>query len=344
MKLFRPSRTVYWLASLIVITVAFFYFKSYTNNGSIVYVDNHPWLNQQEQFKIDSSTKPSGNIHLTLEPIDGSVPQGLYFFNLESKELQTFPIKENIPAITSEISTVDEDIIAFISWDANSLSQIFTIDTSNKLLKITDSSTLKLSPEWSFSGDDIAYSALELSKAGDFESLMPEDWDVYVTDLKGNETFISDGVYPKWSPNNEKILLMKNDGLYLYSSRGNLNKGKLVWKVVGGEALISSMRLDVSPDGKMLAWSNIESGEIVLININSWETADMSIYKRIPSESFWPVFSPDSKSLVVQEIDYNAVDSNPRLVIYNLNTFTRETVLDLSDFNQGKMFVSDWSK
>jgi len=54
------------------------------------------------------------------------------------------------------------------------------------------------------------------------------------------------------------------------------------------------------------------------------------------------MFSPDGKYLVVQEIDFNAESSNPRLIMYNVETSEKEFLLDLNEYEQFAMWINDW--
>ncbi len=293
---------------------------------------------------VDLSVEPEGKIYLTLKPIDGDLPQSLYSFDIETKKLEKlFADHEQGGFITMNKFLPwewdDEDIMAFVSLDEKGRSQIFVSEVGrDEIVMVTEGGAVtKANPEWSPHDEKIAFSTQEPS-----ESLSSEDWSVYVTDLmSGEETFISKGTYPKWSPDGKKLLIMKDDGLYLYDVKNN-KLNKKVWEVVDGETYIG-MKLGLSPDGNMLAWSNANSGRVVLFKISSWNPFTMSVHKQFETHAFWPVFSQDNRFLVVQEIDWTESDeTNPRLVIYDLATDKRETVLDLSDYEQEAMFVTDW--
>ena len=235
-----------------------------------------------------------------------------------------------------------EDVMAFVSLDEEERSQIFVSDISgDEVAMITEGGAVtKTNPEWSPHGEKIAFSTQESSTVSEFPS--PEDWSVYVMDLtNGEETFVGKGMYPKWSPDGKKLLIMKNDGLYLYDV-GDNKLNKRVWEVVDGETYIG-MKIGLSYDGSILAWTNANNGRVALFKISSWNPFAMGVHKQFETHAFWPVFSPDNRFLVVQEIDWTESDeTNPRLVVYDLATGNRETVLDLSDYEQEAMFVTDW--
>jgi len=293
---------------------------------------------------VDLSVKPEGKIYLTLKPVVGDLPQSLYFFDIGTKKLEKlFAAHEKGGFITTnKFLSGQEDIMTFVSLDDEERSQIFVSDISgDEVAMITEGGAVtKTNPEWSPHGEKIAFSTQESSTVSEFPS--PEDWSVYVMDLtNGEETFVGKGMYPKWSPDGKKLLIMKNDGLYLYDV-GDNKLNKRVWEVVDGETYIG-MKIGLSYDGSILAWTNANNGRVALFKISSWNPFAMGVHKQFETHAFWPVFSPDNRFLVVQEIDWTESDeTNPRLVVYDLATGNRETILDLSDYEQEAMFVTDW--
>jgi len=290
---------------------------------------------------IDLSVKPEGKIYLTLKPVVGDLPQSLYSFDIGTKKLEKLfaDHKKGGFITTNKFLSGQEDVMAFVSLDEEERSQIFVNDINgDEVIMITEGGAeTKTNPEWSADGEKIAFSTQEPS-----ESISPEEWSVYVMDLtSGEETFVSKGTYPKWSPDGKKLLIMKDDGLYLYDV-GDNKLNKRVWEVVDG-GTYTGMKIGLSPDGSMLAWTNANNGRVVLFKISSWNPFTIDVRKQFETHAFWPVFSQDNRFLVVQEIDWTESDeTNPRLVVYDLATGNRETVLDLSDYEQEAMFVTDW--
>ena len=329
---------IYLVIVLLVIALGVLIFTKSPFMGDIFQLPLFTEVDQKDSSFLKDVT---GKIHLTLQPIDRSLPQGLYFYDFESGLLERPSYKEGATLVTSKNSPNKENEFAFVARDLDGDSQVFTADLSSYGVKqITSSDTeLKLLPEWSPDGNMIAFSVGGTRPGAD--SSVPEDWKVYITDLDGREFFISNGIYPKWSPNGGYVLFMKNDGLYVH----DINRregGNKVWNTDDG-LMYTGMKLDVSPDGKMIALSNVDKGKVVLIEVLSWYPFGLEMKEEISSYSFWPTFSSDSSYLAIQEVDgLNLL--NPRLVVYDLDTLEREVVLNLRGYIQEAMFISDWQE
>lgn len=69
-------------------------------------------------------------------------------------------------------------------------------------------------------------------------------------------------------------------------------------------------------------------------------------YAILKTNAFWSVFSPDENFIVIQEAgEADTTDwsfPNPKLVIYDLNNLKEKLAYDLSKYEQGAMWISDW--
>ena len=282
----------------------------------------------------------NGKVFLTLSPKDKNQTR-LYTYDLKTKKLER--IKPNILAMTISISP-DGKYSAFIMFPrkvdgtlSTTTIQLHVRDRkSGEIEQITKSKTsLKRLPDWSPDGINIAFMAQDSSKKKFF---VPNDWDVYITDLSGNERFVTEGGYPKWSPDGKKLLLFKNDGLYLYnlasSGQGALKK---LWN---GKVYLN-MKLAINQSRDTIAWASIDTNETLIFKVD-FENENVQGLKRINNRGFWSVFSPDNKYLIVQEVDWGATLSRPRLTAYTLAGNEKKEILNLDNYNQGKMFLTDW--
>lgn len=288
---------------------------------------------------IDPFSSLSGKLYLTLSPMDKNRTR-LYKYNLSTKELlHIAPL--GIFAITPAISpdTTETAMVMYPqTGTATTTLQIFIRNRLNgNSRQVTTSSTVsKRVPDWSPDGTKIAFTA---QTASNKSFLTPNDWNVYVTDLSGKETLITSGSYPKWSPDGKKLILLKNDGLYLYNlASTTATAEKKLW----GGTIDLSMKIALNASRDTLAWTDASSEKMLIFSVN-FTNESITPQKRITTFGFWPVFSPDGKYVVVQEGD-NAADLNPRLTAYNLSTGDKKEILDLQAFNPQKMFLTYWSQ
>lgn len=291
--------------------------------------------------QFSDSFNPSGHIHLTLKK-KGFFPDndlGSYQFNISSYNLELN--KALIGLINGNFSDDGSESV-FLTREGdggkNIISQIVKIDhkidPSKK--RITSSNTLKESPRLSPDGRSIVYVVIDIDAKSYFT---PEEKSVYITDLNGKEKFITKGVQPFFLTD-KKILVLKNKGIYVVDIDNNKEWLGIPFNI----GALRSMKLGFSKNGNMLAVSDYKKSEVTIFKINNWEESSFSyyVYKKIPISGFWPVFSPDGRYLAVQEVKLTDPPSNPRLVIYNIETLEWKEMINLSDYEQAAMWINDW--
>lgn len=227
------------------------------------------------------------------------------------------------------------------------VAQIYKLDLkTGEKQPITQSQSLrKRNAEWSSDGQTIAFMAetgMEAVKEGESDL---KNWSVFVTDLRGKEQLISAGAaYPQWLPDNKRLIISKEDGLYL-CFLANIKCERVVDNLSPYSKTSLNMKIDLSRDGKMIAYSNYEVGEIILIKILSLDPFQAEVYKVIKSTAFWPIFSEDGQYLMAEEIIDPEIPNDkilPQIVVYKLETMEKATLLSLDEFKQDAMFVTDW--
>lgn len=227
-------------------------------------------------------------------------------------------------------------------------------------IQLLDTVTKKLSPIMSATG--IGKQNLAFSKennllaykrfTADYKSytdLIPiKNWEVVVIDTV-NDTFlkkIEAATQPVWSPDGTKLVILKNDGLFVHDIATDLETRAV--KVADGQIIATSM-FNISPDGKYMAWTTAKAGVITISEITSWEPFVLKELGRIHTENtefYWPEFSPDGNYYSVQAIDAaqegEKVRRNPRIEIRA--TLDRDVLatfpLDQFDFNA--LFTDTW--
>jgi len=260
----------------------------------------------------------------------------VYAFDIEKNTLAPYLASSSVSYLTSSFSS-DGINLAFSRID--DAMNIFVKSQTGEEKKMTGNTEvlIRRNPVWSPSGETIAYLG---RRDANGNGLNPEEWQIYILNTKnGNERFITNGSNPLFTPGGD-ILVLKGDGLYLIDLFTNI--GERVWDVSGGKAF-AHMKLNISRDGKYIAWAVPHQSRVIILEVTSWRPFSASIIKEFPSTAFWPVFSPDARWLALQEVDgANTTTPNPRLIIFNLETGDKQTLLDLKSYDNQAMFVTDW--
>ena len=315
----------------------------------------------------------SGRVYLTLAP-EGTREADLYYFDLETRSMNKV-IEDGFTKYTSRFSP-SGDTIAYMaavldkkaplrperkgreSFPFRGTLQLYVRDMNTGDVKQLTNDVVseehlagKRLPRWSPDGKQIAFSAQRL-KAKQYNlvsPLEPNSWDVFIADLDGNIEHAYSGLYSFWSPDGDKLLYLRNDGLYVYNIEDK--DSAKVHPVVGGEAS-AGMKLDVSGNGTYLAWGHSASRPIKglrLYFIVSWEPFFLQQIKRIDTNNtlvMWPVFSPDNHYFVTQEVELLNEEprelSNLRLMVYDLETFSNTKLSSLEEYNFDVSYITDW--
>lgn len=220
---------------------------------------------------------------------------------------------------------------------------VFVLDTeSGESQRVSRGIFYPRLPQWSRDEKRIVFTGFE---TGGLEPLQPNNWNIYVTDLNGAQQRVTHGTFPYWSPDGDALLFMRSDGLHVYDLKTQLEEQIYFFRTRNAT---TAVKIGLSLDGSMLAISSPSTQEVFLYKVFSWEPFQMDLFKTIRSDnraSFWPVFSPDNRFVVLQQIDWDTVtrtSSNPRLVVYDLENFKGKTIASLADFNFDFAFTSDW--
>ncbi len=297
-----------------------------------------------------------GTLYLSLIPDSGTMPLGIYSYDVANKRLGRVLVDPSlsIPDYTAYISpslSSDGATLAFASKKHNDPAfQIYTARPDGTDMKqITKGpEALKREPVISPLGSAIAYVALRGATTTDPE--LPDNWDVYLTDLSGHAAKIAQGVNPLFSPDGTKLLILKNDGLHLYDIT-NVTHAKeigLVARAVGGRAS-QTMKLALSRDGALLAWSSPGKENVIITKITSWDPFSLAPFKTLPVKAYWSVFSPDDRYLALQQIKVSSRTGLEYAVVsmFDLGseaTSTLPSVLNLYQYVNEYMWLGGWAK
>ncbi len=299
----------------------------------------------------------SGTLFLTLAK-SGDRAADLYSFDVQSRSFtEVFP-NNGLIEYTGKVSA-DGEKIAYASAPLGRDSQFYL--PSNEFLQIgvydkkteethqlTDTKNLsKRISQWSPDGTKIAYSEQVIDTVvGSFSDFSePNRWEVEVVDVNGAIEHIDNGIQPLWSPDGQRLLYLKHDGLYLYTLS---TKQSVKVYALDEERAATNMKLGISRDGLRLAWSVPSQHALVIFKISSWDSFSMKKETRLdfPGQFvFWPVFSPDGRYLVFQRAETVAGSTtlgNAHLVAYDFRAEKYLELTDLSQYNFDFAFIDDW--
>jgi len=285
--------------------------------------------------------KMEGKIYLSLLK-NGEETINLYQFDVEKKEL-----KEFLPNAFVVNFSRDGKKIAFVSGEAGN-SQIFIADSDGKnIQQVTKSKdeegSIKTRPVFSPDGREIVFTKTKL-----LTDIFADEWDTYISDLNGNEKFLNPGIMPVFSPDGKYILILKGPGIYLLNLKTNELERVIELRDENNNLILGhiNMMLSLSQDGKKLALSNIDRGEIYLFYITSWEPFRYKLKGIIRANGFWNTLSPDGNYLAVQTADISEKGElvNSRLSVLETCTLKEVLSFDLKDYKPSEMWVSDWQK
>jgi Tol biopolymer transport system component len=294
-----------------------------------------------EECDPQKVAKMDGKIYLSLlRKSEKTI--NLYQFDVEKKELKEFLADAFVVNFSR-----DGKKITFVRGQPGN-SQIFIADSDGKnVQQVTKSSDegqfLKTRPIFSPNENEIVFTKMKLRS-----DILADEWDTYITDLNGNERLLISGVMPVFSPDGKYILILKAPGIYLLNLKTNELERVIELRDENNNLILGqvNMMLSLSQDGKKLALSNVDRGEIYLFYITSWEPFRYKLKGIIRATGFWNTFSPDGNYLAVQTADIGEKGEliNPRLSVFETCALKEVFFFSLKDYEPTEMWVSDWQK
>jgi len=230
----------------------------------------------------------------------------------------------------------------------------FDTDSSEVIAYETTLGDVARNIEWTQETELLAYNRLKKNLSLDYASVTQIDinnHEVVVLKPKTEEivSIIPNALQPKWLPDGEQLIVMKDDGLYSYTIESE--QENILWKVAEGGVVPAISMFDLSPDGKYLAWTTAGKGTITMFEVVSDKEEGVGLNElgriSLPdTEVFWPQFSPSGEYYSVQAIDTlkegDYVRKNARIEIRPTNG--REIVYNysLDNFAFNALFADDW--
>ena len=285
--------------------------------------------------------KMEGKIYLSLMK-KGEKEINIYQFDVEKEELRKFLSNAFVVNFSR-----DKEKIVFVSGEPGN-SQIFIADSDGKnIQQVTKSKdeegVIKMRPMFSPDGKEIVFTKKKV-----MSDILADEWDVFISDLKGNERFLTSGIMPTFSPDGKYILILKSPGIYLLNLKTNELERVIELRDENNKLILGqvNMMLSLSKDGKKLALTHVDRGEIYLFHITSWEPFRYKLKGIIKSVGFWNTFSPDGNYLAIQTADISEEGEtiNPRLSVLETCTLKEVFSFDLGDYEPYEMWLTEWVK
>jgi len=296
---------------------------------------------------LKKQPEPAGFIYLTLYPwMPGAIKNipTVARFDIKTNDIQFF--EGDDISITGTISPDGSQIaysaIPYKDNESENLQiRVSDIDNSNERIVTMSPTLYKRMPKWSPDGRKLSFVSI-LNRE---DTLRPNNWGVYVTDLLGNEEFITEGANPYFSSDGKELLILRDDGLFLVSIKSKVARKTEV--INGADSLRMPISFSLSKDKTMIVLSDPEQNKLSVMKITSWSPFETEIVGVFNVNANWPIFSPDNNFLAFQKIEFvegvKELDQPHQLVIYDLKNRLEYYKFDLRPYYLDKTFVTDWT-
>lgn len=296
----------------------------------------------------------SGKIYMSLAPAYGDHSSlDIYSYDTKWDFFSQETDEENREFYTSKISPDGTKMavasLLNASENASGTAELFIrtiVNGDNEEVRTLEPLIEKRNPTWSADGAYVAFVARASAEA-DF--YLPETWSVYVYKIgsDANAKLLTEGANPIFLPDGN-LAVLKHDGIYYVNrTSGEATRTPLV----EGESWINT-KFDISRDGTKVALALPINKEVFVVPIASWAPFRFGGESTlIPTPAFWPVFSPGGDYLAMQVFEWNEewtptttpIATEQRLMVYSLRDNTWGPTLDLREYAQNKLFITDWA-
>ncbi|MDP2838104.1 MAG: hypothetical protein Q8O53_02405 [Candidatus Moranbacteria bacterium] len=294
-------------------------------------------------FQTNQSIQAAGRVYLTLTPLSGQYAgrTDIYFFDIVANKLTRFADPDGSSMTLTPRGAGDRSMVFSIlkhapaePFDLETLITKYNSD-SKELTYFFDVAAAghdKQLPSWS----NEMNGALYMTPLGD--SKLPEDATVYFTNAQGSRK-VTNGLYPQFLPDGLHFIVLKNDGLYLMKVDSDFSR-----KILSSFSKVThpNQTFDIAADGSLLAWTQPEKKKIYIVSLqNLFGGDELKVTSTVKLKCFLPVFSPQGNQLTVVEVSASE-PSKQSLVVVDLVSKSKKVILDLKNYDIGRLFVTDW--
>jgi hypothetical protein len=303
--------------------------------------------NQVEGKNQDSGLK--GKIYLTLKEKD-STKMGVYLFDFDKNKLEEVYTRSDCYFIGGEVSSDGQTLAVSSGCNVvNESVQIGLLDLNTRKLvseNITKSG-IDNKKEMTWFGDDIVFAAKD-SEQGEYHN--PSDWNIFKLSINGDnsEEFLINGTHPIVFDDEEKMLLLRDEGLFLYDFNAKTAMGlpQILDSGSKDSSLYSASQLGISNNKKRLSIYYPEENSLVIYEIRFQdETLGLEEIKKIQNGEghiFYPNFSSenDDKIVFLRESEENREYFD--LVVHDLESNKDVKIIKLDSYEKSSALITDW--
>jgi hypothetical protein len=287
----------------------------------------------------------TGKVYLTLREKD-SDKQGIYYFDLDRNELVEVYTSTECEIIGGGLNSIGNKMAYSSNCEQENQDhyQTFLLDLSTKNKKALNETKGGIEKGAVFSADDKIIANMTSIKNEEKPDFV--NWFIFTNDLEGNGNFVAtNSISPAFSKDNNKILGLRKEGLYLYDVENQqgkavlnlgVDKNHLTLKYDWNDQKNKLALFDNISESKGLIIYEIESQDDFILN--EIEKIDFSQNERISSLKFSSI---DDGYVVIKKINYD--ENKSELVVYDIETKENYSILDLSEYKEdNQALVNDW--
>lgn len=214
------------------------------------------------------------------------------------------------------------------------IMQVMVSDSAGIIrpLTVSTSTPRKFAPSWSPDGTHIAFMA-STSRQAIFAG-KADIWDIFVTDLNGNEDRLTTGAYPLWSKDGDTLYVLKSNGIYSVDTL----TGKEIALFQSAQDLHWGDSIAIDQSFRYLALIVPETGIITIFRIEGDKLLEI---KQLPVAASSAAFSPDGSLLAV--LFAATTDQYPHVAFMNWGTGEVIENVTLSGFTTDFLLLTDWT-
>lgn len=211
------------------------------------------------------------------------------------------------------------------------------LETGEQTVVSDSELALRRRPVWSESADMLAFYALSSEALANEKPLYDSfnDWELYISDLEGNETLIGNGVSPSWSRDGKRLYYLGEDGLY----RLDLAHSEILRVLeFPPEYLSTPMTVVVDPDEQFMVWTDDINQTLYVYDVRRTRPFTTTLHEQIQLDGnqrpYWGAFSPDGKYFTYVTIDRRGEDTASTAVwVVDIEAMEHKELLSLGDIN-----------